>query len=66
MSNLSTLSNVTLIPTDVTDTSSINATVTVVEKATGGRLDYLVNNAGIAICQPLLGVNIVDAKKYCL
>jgi 1-acylglycerone phosphate reductase len=38
---------VTVLALDITDSSSIVEVVTSVSKATGGMLDFLVNNAGI-------------------
>jgi NAD(P)-dependent dehydrogenase (short-subunit alcohol dehydrogenase family) len=41
--------NLTAIRLDVTNTSSINAARTQIEKESDGALDALVNNAGIAV-----------------
>ncbi|KAJ5936071.1 Short-chain dehydrogenase/reductase SDR [Penicillium verhagenii] len=62
MADLGNLPNVTLISLDVTDSSNIQEAVKVVEKSTG-RLDYLVNNAGIFTCMPLLDVSLESAKQ---
>lgn len=62
ISNLEKLSNVTLLPLDVTSASSIAAAVEAVKAKTGGKLDYLVNNSGRTYCMPALDVDIEEAK----
>lgn len=62
-SNIENLPNVTFIPLDVTDSSTISAAVEVVKAHTGGTLDYLVNNAGRNYFMPTLDVDIDEAKR---
>ena len=62
-SELSKLSNVTVLRLDVTDSSHIAAAVKTVEGETGGKLDYLINNAGRNHFMPLLDENIDAAKR---
>jgi 1-acylglycerone phosphate reductase len=52
------LNNVTAVPLDVTKPESIAAARETVAKATGGRLDYLVNNSGAQYVAPLLDFDI--------
>jgi 1-acylglycerone phosphate reductase len=63
MSSLSDLPNVHLIPLDVTSTSSINEAFAIVKTKTGGKLDYLVNNAGRGYSMPALDVDIEEGKR---
>ncbi|KAK9234250.1 hypothetical protein V1525DRAFT_350564 [Lipomyces kononenkoae] len=63
MSLLEELPDVTLVSLDVTSCTSISAAVEVIKQATGGSLDYLVNNAGIGYVMPTLDVEITEAKK---
>lgn len=60
--DLATLLQVTVIALDVTNDDSIRAAVAVVETITGGRLNYLVNNAGLYSTMPLLDVQL-DARR---
>jgi NAD(P)-dependent dehydrogenase (short-subunit alcohol dehydrogenase family) len=59
---LSSLDNVTIIPLDVTSTSSIAGAVAVVA-ASGRGLDILINNAGAGYTMPVLDVDIDRAKE---
>ena len=52
-----------ILSLDVTDSSSISSCAAIVEKKAGGRLDVLVNNAGMMFCMPLLDTNIEESKK---
>jgi 1-acylglycerone phosphate reductase len=54
MSKLQNLPNVRLLALDITDQAQICAAVEAVKKETGGRLDYLVNNAALGRFMPLL------------
>jgi 1-acylglycerone phosphate reductase len=54
MSKLENQPNVRLLALDITDQSQIRAAVEAVKKETGGRLDYLVNNAALGRFMPLL------------
>lgn len=60
---LSELGDVEILDVEVTDTESIARAKEVVAKRTGGRLDVLVNNAGIEFVCPLLDLDIAEAKK---
>lgn len=62
MNNLEKLPNATLLALDVTSEASIGAAVKAVHSATGGKLDYLVNNAGSLYCMPILDVDIQKSK----
>ena len=62
MSHLEKLSNMTLLPLDATSQSSVQSAVESVKAATGGTLDYLVNNAGQGMIMPTLDVDIEAAK----
>jgi len=56
--------NVTLLALDVLDAKQIEATVAIVSKETGGKLDYLVNNAGCTRFMPLLDEDIEETKEF--
>ncbi|KAK5246487.1 NADPH-dependent 1-acyl dihydroxyacetone phosphate reductase [Exophiala xenobiotica] len=62
MSTLEKLPNMTLLPLDVTSSSSIAEAVEQVKSRTGGKLDYLLNNSGQNIIMPALDLDIDDAK----
>lgn len=62
-SNIENLPNVTFIPLDVSNSSTISAAVEVVKAHTGGTLDYLVNNAGRVYFMPTLDVDIDEGKR---
>ena len=55
--------NVQILELDVTIPSTIERYRDPVSKRTGGRLDVLVNNAGVEFNIPLLDTNIAEAKK---
>ena len=61
--DLNTLPNVEVLELDVTIQSTIQACKAHVSEKTGGRLDVLVNNAGIELQSPLLDVDIEEARK---
>ena len=63
MSSLSDLPNVHLISLDVTSTSSVNEAFEIVKAKTGGKLNYLVNNAGRGYSMPALDVDIEEGKR---
>jgi 1-acylglycerone phosphate reductase len=48
---------------DVTVPSTIERCRDLVSRRTGGRLDVLVNNAGVEFNSPLLDTNVAEAKK---
>ena len=62
-SNIENLPNVTFIPLDVLNSSTISVAVEVVKAHNGGTLDYLVNNAGRYYIMPILDVDIDDGKR---
>jgi 1-acylglycerone phosphate reductase len=59
LGHLKELENVTLLQLDVTLKQSVDAAVEAVRKSEkgGGRLKYLVNNAGLGITTPLIHAN---------
>ncbi|RAK99590.1 SDR family oxidoreductase [Aspergillus ibericus CBS 121593] len=61
-SSLTTLSNVTTLPLDVTDAESIAAAVRAIEQH-GAGLDMLINNAGTGYTMPLLDVDLGQARQ---
>jgi 1-acylglycerone phosphate reductase len=63
MSHLRDLPNVTLLELDVTSPQSITIALDAVKAQTGGKLDYLVNNAGQSMVMPALDTDIDEAKK---
>ncbi len=48
---------------DVTIPKTISQCKDTVAKRTGGKLDVLINNAGVEFLSPLLEVDIADAKR---
>ncbi|KAF2257879.1 oxidoreductase [Lojkania enalia] len=63
MSSLKDTPNIHLLELDVTSLPSIIAAEQAVRAKTGGKLDYLVNNAGVQHVMPLLDVDIDKAKE---
>ncbi|MCJ1404230.1 hypothetical protein MMC11_007455 [Xylographa trunciseda] len=63
MSPLKDFPNVTLLTIDVTSPSSVAKAAQRIGARTGGRLDYLVNNAGCLYVMPALDVDVVEAKR---
>ncbi|KAI1616476.1 hypothetical protein EDD37DRAFT_618259 [Exophiala viscosa] len=61
--DLAELSNVEVLGLDVTIAQTIARCKDTVSKRTGGKLDVLVNNAGIESQSPLLDVDIAEAKR---
>ncbi|PWY87800.1 NAD(P)-binding protein [Aspergillus sclerotioniger CBS 115572] len=55
--------NLEILPLDVTSPDSIADCVKSVRSITGGRLDVLVNNAGVMLVAPMLDVSIPEAKE---
>lgn len=55
--------HIEILPMEITNSSSISSCSDAVENKTGGRLDVLVNNAGVMFVMPLLDANIEEAKK---
>lgn len=60
---LHTLSNVEVVPLDVTNQGSIIEAVRAVKTKTGGGLDCLINNAGLNYTMPSLDASLEDGKK---
>lgn len=58
--HLKDLANVTLLPLDVTSKQSVEAAAEAVRKSEkgGGKLKYLVNNAGLGHTTPLIHVDV--------
>ena len=63
MASLEQLPSVTLLPLDVTSSTSIAAAVEAVKLETDGMLDYLVNNAAISRYSPVLDIDTSEAKR---
>jgi 1-acylglycerone phosphate reductase len=63
MSDLRDLENVTLLTLDITNPEQIREAVSTVKKSTGGKLDYLVNNAGHNHFRPILDENIEETRN---
>ncbi|KAH8646317.1 hypothetical protein BX600DRAFT_555991 [Xylariales sp. PMI_506] len=55
--------DVEVLELDVTVPQTISECRDAVAKRTGGRLDVLVNNAGVEFIRPLLDVDIAEAKR---
>jgi short-subunit dehydrogenase len=62
MGDLASLPNVTLLAHDVTSRSSIDEAAAAVKKETGGTLDVLVNNAGMAYSTPSLDADVKTVR----
>lgn len=54
--------NIDVLPLDTTSKESIDACLEIVRAKTGGKLDMLINNAGIGTTMPLLHMPIDEAK----
>ncbi len=63
MTELGNLPNVHLLTLDVTSETSIASAVETVQAKTGGKLDFLVNNAGQTYYAPGLDTDITVAKE---
>jgi NAD(P)-dependent dehydrogenase (short-subunit alcohol dehydrogenase family) len=63
MSALGDKSNITLLHLDVTNVASVQSAVATVSSATGGKLDYLVNNAGRNRYMPVLDEDLDAARQ---
>ncbi|KAK3685827.1 putative short-chain dehydrogenase/reductase [Podospora appendiculata] len=62
-SGLAGLSDVDILPLEVTSDESIRQCAAEVGARTGGSLDVLVNNAGADFVMPLLDTSVTEAKK---
>ena len=60
---LAELSDIEILELDVTVPKTIARCKEMVAKRTGGRLDVLVNNAGVEFNSPLLDTDVAEAKK---
>lgn len=60
---LDKIENIVLLSMEVTSASSIASAVDTVKSATDGRLDYLINNAGVSHTLLVLDTDIDEAKK---
>ncbi|KAH7136044.1 hypothetical protein B0J11DRAFT_177551 [Dendryphion nanum] len=60
--NLKDLGNVTVLQLDVVESSHIAAAVEAVTKATGGSLNYLINNAGRSHFNPVLDEDLDSVR----
>jgi 1-acylglycerone phosphate reductase len=60
---LSELSDVEILELDVTVPETIEKCRDIVTKRTGGKLDVLINNAGVEFLSPLLDVDVAEAKR---
>lgn len=63
MASLEKLPNVEFLALDVESKESIAAVVSAVTEATGGKLDYLVNNSGSQVVMPILDTDIEKARQ---
>ncbi|KAK6219105.1 catabolic L-serine/threonine dehydratase [Pestalotiopsis sp. IQ-011] len=61
--HLRALVGVEIVQLDVADKASVRAAADEVAKLTGGRLDYLVNNAGAGYQCPLLDADLDEGRK---
>lgn len=61
--DLSSLIDVEVLELDVTDPQTISRCKDMVTRGTGGKLDVLVNMAGVEFQSPLLDVDIAAAKE---
>jgi short-subunit dehydrogenase len=61
--SLHTASNVTIIELDVASSESIAVAAQIVKEKTGGKLDVLINNAGLGLEMPGLDTPIAEARK---
>ena len=62
ISHLAKIPNVTLLKLEPTVQDSVQAVAEQVKNATGGGLDYLINNAGQTIIMPTLDFDVDRAK----
>ncbi|KAL2828305.1 hypothetical protein BJY01DRAFT_240960 [Aspergillus pseudoustus] len=62
LAELKGLPYVTTLALDVTDRASIDAAVATVRRETGGKLDCLVNNSGVASIMPLIEADLDHGK----
>ena len=55
--------NITIVTLDVTSSDNISELVATISRKTGGKLDVLVNNAGLIFHLPLLDSSIAQSKQ---
>ncbi|RYP07569.1 hypothetical protein DL765_009119 [Monosporascus sp. GIB2] len=63
MKDLAEMPNVTLLQLDVADQASITKAAADLAETTGGKLRYLINNAGAQYVAPILDTPLAEAKK---
>ena len=63
VADLSALGDVEILELDVTVPGTISRCRDTVMQRTGGKLDVLINNAGVEFQSPLLDVDIAEAKR---
>jgi 1-acylglycerone phosphate reductase len=63
MTQLTNISNIHLLELDIQDAGQVRAVVEAIQHETGGKLNYLVNNAGQNRFTPLLDEDIEQVKK---
>lgn len=63
MQHLADLPNTTLLKLDTTSDTDVVAAIQAVQSQTGGKLDYLVNNAGQTVIRPSLDFDIAHVKS---
>jgi NAD(P)-dependent dehydrogenase (short-subunit alcohol dehydrogenase family) len=63
LDSLSSLKNIHIVALDVTSDTSVRDAFEKVRTITGGKLDYLINNAGMGIDLPALDTPIDEAKR---
>lgn len=63
LDNLSSLKNVHILALDVTSETSVRDAFEKVRTQTGGKLDYLINNAGMGIDLPALDTSVEEGKR---
>jgi 1-acylglycerone phosphate reductase len=63
LDSLASLKNVHILALDVTSETSVREAYEQVSIKTGGKLDYLINNAGMGIDLPALDVPVDEGKR---
>lgn len=63
MTELQGIPNIHLLQIDVTSSIDMQSALETVQKATGGKLDVLVNNSGQQVVVPMLEMDVEDGRK---